>query len=97
MVTDFETTLQNGSEEDHHRAWQQKGPIGKLHNLVTHIKANNSRIAVFESKQAEAIAEGIETSHKKILRLVNNGGIRWNSTYLMIDRAVYLRDALTLY
>jgi hypothetical protein len=76
VVTDFETTLQNSSEEDHHRTWQQKGPIGKLHNLVTHIKANNSRIAVFESKQAKAIAKGIETSHKKILRLVNNSGIR---------------------
>ena len=34
---------------------------------------------------------------KKILRLVTNGGIRWNSTYLMIDRNIYLKDALTLY
>ena len=52
---------------------------------------------MFESKQAEAIAEGVETSHVKILRLVTNGGIRWNSTYLMIERAILLRDALTLY
>jgi hypothetical protein len=44
----------------------------------------------------EIIAEG-ESSHTKILRLVNNGGIRWNSTYLMIERAIHLRDALTLY
>jgi hypothetical protein len=34
---------------------------------------------------------------KKILRLVTNGGIRWNSTYLMIERSIYLKDALTLY
>jgi hypothetical protein len=38
-----------------------------------------------------------ETSHTRILRLVINGGIRWNSTYLMIERAIHLRDALMLY
>jgi hypothetical protein len=54
------------------------------------------RIAIFESKQSEVITNS-ETPHTKILRLVTNGGIRWNSTYLMIDRAIYLRDALTLY
>jgi hypothetical protein len=34
---------------------------------------------------------------EKILRLVTNGGIRWNSTYLIIDRSIQLKDALTLY
>jgi hypothetical protein len=33
----------------------------------------------------------------KILRVVTNGGIRWNSTYLMIERGIRLKDALTLY
>ncbi|KAM0707268.1 hypothetical protein Q7P35_006600 [Cladosporium inversicolor] len=70
--------------------------VSKLHNLVTHIKENNARIAVFESKQTEVIADK-ESPHTRILRLVTNGGIRWNSTYLMIDRAIYLKGALTLY
>jgi hypothetical protein len=96
VVVDLETILQHGSEEDQHRAWQKHGPIGRLYNLVTHIKANNRRRTLFESKQIET-AESGETSHTKILRLVTNGGIRWNSTYLMIERAIYLRDALTLY
>jgi hypothetical protein len=98
-VVDLEKVLQHGSEEEKYRAWQKHGPIGRLHNLVTHIKANNRRRTLFESKQAEANAESGdgETSHAKILRLVNNGGIRWNSTYLMIDRAIHLRDALSLY
>lgn len=95
-MTSLETTLKYGSKEQQHHAWLSKGPIGKLYNLVTHIKANNLRIAIFESKQSEVIADS-ETPHIKILRLVTNGGIRWNSTYLMIDRAIYLRDALTLY
>ena len=98
-VTDFDNILNNGSEEQQHRAWQRKGPIGKLHNLVLHIKENNARIAIFESKQAQIIAENKtdESPHQRILRLVTNGGIRWNSTYLMIERAVFLRGALTLY
>jgi hypothetical protein len=96
-VVDLETILQHGSEEEQHRAWQRHGPIGRLHNLVTHIKANNRGRALFESKQVEANIESGETSHIKILRLVTNGGIRWNSTYLMIERAIHLRDALSLY
>jgi hypothetical protein len=56
-VTSLETTLKCGSEQQHH-AWLSKGPIGKLHNLVTHIKAKNLRIAIFESKQSEVITDG---------------------------------------
>lgn len=96
VVAEFEATLHYGTEAQQHRAWLSKGPVGKLHNLVSHIKANNSRIALFESKQTETTADR-ESSHTRILRLVNNGGIRWNSTYLMIERAIHLRDALTLY
>jgi hypothetical protein len=76
---------------------QRRGPIRKLHNLVTNIKASSIRRTLFESKQTEVTDEHGETSHSKILRLVTNGGIRWNSTYLMIERAIHLRDALTLY
>jgi hypothetical protein len=41
-ITSFETILKNGTEEQQHRTWQSKGPIGKLHNLVTHIKTTTS-------------------------------------------------------
>jgi hypothetical protein len=94
VIDDLDNASRNGSEEQQHRAQQRHGPIGKLHNLVTHIKANNSRITLFESKQREATMDG---EAEKVLRLVTNGGIRWNSTYLMIERAVKLKDALTLY
>jgi hypothetical protein len=33
----------------------------------------------------------------KIYRVVVNGGVRWNSTYLMIERAMRLKDAIHLY
>jgi hypothetical protein len=76
---------------------QHRGPIRKLYNLVTNIKASSTRRALFESKQTEVTDESGETSHTRILQLVTNRGIRWNSTYLMIERAIHLRDALTLY
>jgi hypothetical protein len=93
----FESIMDYGSEAAKHLAWQRRGPIGKLHNLVTNIKASSSRRALFESKQSELIDEDGDTAHAKIYRLVTNGGIRWNSTYLMIARAIQLKDALMLY
>jgi hypothetical protein len=94
IIAERDEVSRNGTEEQQHRAQQRQGPIGKLHNLITHIKANNKRIGVFESKQREAT---MADEPEKILRLVTNGGIRWNSTYLMIDRGIRLKDALTLY
>jgi hypothetical protein len=85
------------SEATKHLIWQRRGPIRKLYNLVTNIKASSSRRALFESKQSELIDEDSNTAHIKIYRLVTNGGIRWNSTYLMIARAIQLKDALMLY
>jgi hypothetical protein len=94
VTAQLDNLSRNGSEEEQHRARQRQGPIGKLHNLVTHIKTNNTRIGLFESKQREAtMVDEVE----KILRVVTNGGIRWNSTYLMIERGIRLKDALTLY
>jgi hypothetical protein len=73
VIDDLDNASRNGSEEQQHSAQQRHGPIGKLHNLVTHIKANNSRITLFESKQREATMDG---EAEKVLRLVTNGGIR---------------------
>jgi hypothetical protein len=38
-----------------------------------------------------------ESDAMKIYRVVINSSIRWNSTYLMIERAMLLKDALYLY
>jgi hypothetical protein len=72
-------------------AWRKKGPVGKLHNLVIHIKESSARRQYFESKQKEVDPE------LPVYRVVVNGGVRWNSTHDMIDRALQLKDALELY
>jgi hypothetical protein len=55
---------------------QRRGPIRKLYNLVTNIKASSACRALFESKQTEVADESGEISYTRILRLVINGGIR---------------------
>lgn len=92
-VSAFEETINTADKQAKLRAWRKKGPIGKLHNLVLHIKDNSSRRELFEAKQREADTQATQA----IYRAVINGGIRWNSAYLMIHRAMKLRDALTLY
>jgi hypothetical protein len=91
-VSQFEATLKSQDELAVLRAWRKKGPVGKLHNIVLHARATPARRMFFASKQREA-----DTDCNKIYELVVNGGIRWNSTCDMIERALKLKDALELY
>ena len=74
--------------------WRQRGALGKLHNLVQHVMASGKRTDLFKALQAdlnEGIAEG------KTWKVATDGGVRWNSAYLMIRRAFQLRPALEAY
>jgi len=66
--------------------WRQKGPLGKLHNIVVYIQRSPQRIAAF-----------LKLSSGK--RLVRDNKTRWNSWYAMIDCAIQerLRLAVDLY
>nr|OQO32520.1 hypothetical protein B0A51_00929 [Rachicladosporium sp. CCFEE 5018] len=72
--------------------WRKKGPIGKLHRLVVHARASPARRKIFTSKQREAADDTC-----RVFELVNDGGIRWNSTHGMIERAIKPKDAIELY
>jgi hypothetical protein len=91
-VSAFEDTLHAANEQAKLTVWRKKGAISKLHNLIVHIKANNKRMELFEAKQREALPH----CHA-VYRAVLNGGIRWNSAYEMINRAIKLKDSLMLY
>jgi hypothetical protein len=98
-VASFEAVINGGDEASKLTAWRKKGPVGKLHNTVIHIKENAARRLLFQSKQRNAApaSEGEDSEVVRMYRVVANGGIRWNSTYLMIDRAMLLKDAIHLY
>jgi uncharacterized protein YacL (UPF0231 family) len=97
-VSSFDAVMNGGDDASKLKAWRTKGPTGKLHNTVVHIKHNASRRSLFESKQHQANdSESEDSLAEQIYRVVANGGIRWNSTYLMIERAMKLKDAVHLY
>lgn len=60
--------------------WRKFGAVGKLHNIVVHARWNPGRRKVFEAIQRRT------KCFTKIYQLVVDGGIRWNSTFDMIDR-----------
>ena len=91
-LSSFESSLAGASEQEELDLWRKRGPIGKLHNICVHINRTPQRRALFKSKQAEADYEA-----EKLYEAAVDGGIRWNSTEFMIERALKLRNAVDLY
>jgi hypothetical protein len=75
--------------------WRKKGPIGKLHNIVTFIRHSDQRNQLFkEVQRISYIAVENRTSNQQTFDLVTDNDTRWNSTHDMIERAVKLRNAI---
>ena len=64
--------------------WRQKGPLGKLHNIVVYIQRSPQRIAQFQ-----------ELSGGR--NLSRDNSTRWNSWYKMINTAIQLKNAVGLF
>ncbi|OHW95676.1 transposase-like protein [Colletotrichum incanum] len=72
------------------RHWRSKGPIGKLHNIVKFIRSSPQRSEYFKRIAREQEHEGYRLCEESTaeLEVVSNNDTRWNSTYLMIERAL---------
>ena len=92
-LTRFTKDLEDASDFHAFRIWRSKGAIGKLHNLVVYITRSNQRVQAFNRAQNDA-ADDLLVFY---LRLKKDTGIRWNSLYTMIERALVLKDALHLF
>jgi hypothetical protein len=78
-------------EQERLTGWRKKGPVGKLHNTTTFIRASTQRKELFKSISLAAIDEidGILVGHDTNgLGVIKDNATRWNSTYLMINRAL---------
>jgi hypothetical protein len=92
-VNAFEAALRgNSSEQSRLKIWRKKGPLGKLHNLIVHARMTPARRRIFALKQRETADEV-----SRLFELIIDGGVRWNSTHDMIERALKLKDAIELY
>lgn len=77
-------------DDDAFKVWREQGAIGKLHNIVYYITRSDKRRRAFERVQRV-------DSNELAVQLIKDVGVRWNSTYNMIQRALRLEDALHRY
>ncbi|KAF5268120.1 hypothetical protein FOXYS1_993, partial [Fusarium oxysporum] len=80
-----------GRRGDDLRHWRKKGPVGKLHNVVKFIRSSPQRCELFkrisrENDEAQEYLLASESTGE--LEVVMNNDTRWNSTYLVISRAL---------
>ncbi|TKA50188.1 hypothetical protein B0A49_11188, partial [Cryomyces minteri] len=69
-----------------------EGAIGKIHNVVKYINRNSSRIEAFMGIQLQ-----LGVTKANLLKLTKDGGVRWNSVYLMVKRALKLEVVVREY
>ncbi|PNP86372.1 hypothetical protein FNYG_00288 [Fusarium nygamai] len=80
-----------GRREDDLRHWRKKGRVGKIHNVVKFIRSSPQRCELFKriSRENDEAQEYLLASESTAeLEVVMNNDTRWNSTYLMISRAL---------
>ena len=73
------------SEQAQLLTWRKKGPVGKLHNVVVFIRRSTQRREQFSDLADDDAAD---------LELVQDNATRWNSAFVMIQRALLLIDRL---
>ncbi|KAF6803238.1 transposase-like protein, partial [Colletotrichum plurivorum] len=77
--------------------WRAHGPVGKLRNIVKFIRSSPQRSEAFQQLAKEADSEDnwlLHQESKAELRLTLSNDTRWNSTYLMIERALQKKSHL---
>ncbi|KAF5701032.1 hypothetical protein FMUND_14071 [Fusarium mundagurra] len=77
--------------------WRAKGPVGKLHNIVKFIRASPQRTEAFKAharEQEEVDTYKLAEESTAELEVIQNNATRWNSTYMMIERALVKQSEL---
>lgn len=78
--------LAAAGDEEQYDVWLLLGLIGRVHNICIYINRSPEHREVFE-----ALLQGM-LGVKNWLVLLVNGGIRWHSTYDMIQRVLKLKE-----
>ncbi|KJZ68903.1 hypothetical protein HIM_11710 [Hirsutella minnesotensis 3608] len=79
----FDMDMMQGWKKRKERGWSQLGPLGKLHNIAVHIRANDHRYNLFRRRAG------------KVLGLDND--TRWNSWFLLLDYALNKEEHIKWY
>lgn len=70
-----------------YQLWQSAGPIGQVHYIFTFIRSSSQRREDFLNLQDDLHA----------LTPLTNNQTRWNSTFIMLQRAIKLRKTVDLF
>ncbi|TKA52632.1 hypothetical protein B0A49_13533, partial [Cryomyces minteri] len=92
-ITDFEKQILGCSDREHFNLWRRLGALGKIHNFVKWILRSTQRREEFCAEQA-LVMEDDEIFDWQEKVLLKDGGVRWNSTYMMLKRAKLLRKVI---
>ncbi|RYC79353.1 hypothetical protein BFJ63_vAg17767 [Fusarium oxysporum f. sp. narcissi] len=94
-VSKLEQQLRGASDDERFEIWRKQSFIGKLHHFCVWINRSDQRRERLKQYILQAYEEG---SIKQLYtRVLVDGGIRWNSVYAMIERALKLRHAIDLF
>ena len=70
-------------------AWRRKGPLGKLHNVISWISRSPQRRERFQAEVRKSLGP-----NTKAVSLIRSNTTRWGSDYDSLLRAFELRDPL---
>jgi hAT family C-terminal dimerisation region len=79
----FNMDMLEGWRKQKELGWRQMGPLGKIHNIAIHIRANDYRYNLFRKRAG------------KVLGLDND--TRWNSWFLLLDTALDKEETVRWY
>ena len=88
---DVENVRENSELLKELDVWRKRGPVGKLHNVIVFICRSPQRRQKFADTKGFSTDEKTNFDH---LNLVGDNATRWNSLFLMIDRALKLKDRI---
>ena len=77
--------------------WRKASPITKLHNIIKYIRASPQRSQAFKDLSKELESQFAFDDSTANLEVKSKNETRWNSTYLMIERAVRKQEELKAY
>ena len=92
-VSDFEQQLARAAPMEQFKLFRRHGVVGKLHNFVRAVCASHKRRELFLSTFNDLGEEDPVWRFVK-LQLLQDGGVRWHSVYIMLLRCQELREPI---
>jgi hypothetical protein len=92
-----------GLQKEELQTWRKKGALGKLHNLVVFIRASSQRREMFlsfteaDGDTRELLLLSDKQEEINATMLIRDNDTRWNSCYMMIERALKKRREIELF